>query len=346
MENRQVRWGLLSTARINERLMPVIRASPRCDLLGIASRSPETAERFAREWRIPRAYGAYDDMLADPDINAVYIALPNHLHAEWAVKCADAGKHVLCEKPLALTTEEVDRMAQAAERNRVVIQEGAMMRFHPQTSYLRDLLEQGAIGEVRLLRGVFTFTLEREGDIRWDPAMGGGSLWDLGSYCVSFARAVLRAEPVEVFAMQTTSHSGIDTNLSAQMRFPGDIFVHFFSSFAAFAHVEADLLGTQGRLVLDLPWVNQLNRSASVQWIRFQGGQAASTFGDDMQRQVTSTQTYDNINAYQDEVDSMAASILDGAPPAIPLADSRGNVAAIVALLASARDNQPVRLSP
>jgi len=117
-------------------------------------------------------------------------------------------------------------MAQAAERNRVVIQEGAMMRFHPQTSYLRDLLEQGAIGEVRLLRGVFTFTLEREGDIRWDPAMGGGSLWDLGSYCVSFARAVLRVEPVEVFAMQTTSRSGIDTNLSAQMRFPGDIFVH------------------------------------------------------------------------------------------------------------------------
>jgi predicted dehydrogenase len=344
IDKRQVRWGLLSTARINERLIPVIRASPRCDLLAVASRSRETAERFAREWGIPRAYGEYQDMLADRDIDAVYIALPNHLHAEWAVRCADAGKHVLCEKPLALTTEEVDRMAQAAGRNRVIIQEAAMMRFHPQTRYVRDLIEQGAIGQVRLLRGVFTFVLDREGDIRWDPAMGGGSLWDLGSYCVSFARAVLRAEPIEAFAMETTSRGGIDTNLSAQMRFPGDIFVQFFSSFAAFPHVEADLLGTDGRLRLDLPWVNQLNTSATVQWIRLQGDQEASTFGDNMQRQVTSIHTYDNVNAYQDELDSMVASILDGSAPAIPLPDSRGNVAAIVALLASTRQNQPVKL--
>jgi xylose dehydrogenase (NAD/NADP) len=174
--------------------------------------------------------------------------------------------------------------------------------------------------------------------------MGGGSLWDLGSYCVSFARAVLRAEPVEVFAMQTASHGGVDTNLTAQMRFPDDRFVQFFSSFAAFAHVEADLLGTEGRLHLDLPWVNQLNGSANVKLVRTRGDQEKSTFGDNMQRQVISIHTYDNVNAYQDEVDSMVASILDGAEPAIPLPDSRGNVAAIVALHASARENRPVRL--
>jgi xylose dehydrogenase (NAD/NADP) len=342
--NGRVGWGLMSTARINERIIPVIWASPRSDLLAVASRSRDTAERYAREWRIPRAYGAYEDMLADPDIDAVYIALPNHLHVEWAVRCADAGKHVLCEKPIALTTEEVDRMAQAAERNRVVIQEAAMMRFHPQTRYVRDLLEQGAIGEVRLVRGVFTFVLEREGDIRWDPAMGGGSLWDLGSYCVSFARAVLRAEPIEVSAMQTTSRGGVDTNLSAQMRFPGDKFVQFFSSFAAFAHVEADLLGTTGRLHLDLPWLNQLNQSANVTWARPRGDQGPSTFGDDTQSQVTSIHTYENVNAYQNEVDSMVASILDDAALTIPLPDSRRNVAAIVALLASARENRPVML--
>jgi xylose dehydrogenase (NAD/NADP) len=342
--NGRVGWSLLSTARINERIIPVIRASPRCDLLAVASRSQDTADRFAREWRIPRAYGAYEDMLADPDIDAVYIALPNHLHTEWAVRCADAGKHVLCEKPLALTTQEVDRMAQAAERNQVVIQEAAMMRFHPQTRYVRNLLEQGAIGEVRLVRGVFTFVLEREGDIRWDPAMGGGSLWDLGSYCVSFARAVLDAEPIEVSAMQTSSHGGIDTNLSAQMRFPGDKFVQIFSSFAAFPHVEADLLGTTGRLHLDLPWLNQMNVSANVTWVRPRAKRESSTFGDDTQSQVTSINTYENVNAYQNEVDSMVASILDDATLAIPLSDSRRNVAAIVALLASAHDNRPIRL--
>ncbi len=344
MNNRRVGWSLLSTARINERIIPVIRASPRSDLLAVASRSQDTADRYAREWRIPRAYGAYEDMLADPDIDAVYIALPNHLHVEWAVRCADAGKHVLCEKPIALTPQEVDRMAQAAQRNQVVIQEAAMMRFHPQTRYVRDLLEQSAIGEVRLVRGLFTFVLEREGDIRWDPGMGGGSLWDLGSYCVSFARAVLGSEPVEVFGMQTTSRGGVDTNLSAQMRFPGDKFVQFFSSFAAFPHVEADLLGTMGRLHLDLPWLNQMNVSANVKWVRPRGNQEPSTFGDNTQSQVTSIKTYENVNAYQNEVDSMVASILDDAALAIPLSDSRRNVAAIVALLASARDNRPVML--
>ena len=344
MNTRRVRWGLLSTARINERLIPVIRASERCELLAVASRSEETAGRYARQWEIPRAYSAYEDLLADPDIDAVYIPLPNHLHTEWVVKAADAGKHVLCEKPLALTPAEVDQMAHAAERNRVVIQEAAMMRFHPQTRYLRELLEQQAIGEVRLVRGVFTFVLEREGDIRWDPAMGGGSLWDLGSYCVSFARAILRAEPVEVTAMQTTSPSGVDTNLTAQLRFPGDAMVQFFSSFAAFPHVEADLLGTTGRLHLDLPWVNQLDRSATVQWTRVRQEAGTSTFGDDTLRQTVSTHTFANVNAYRDEVEAMAASILEDAPTTISLADSRNNVATIVALLTSARDNRPIRL--
>lgn len=344
MHTRRVRWGLLSTARINERLIPVLRASERSEVLAVASRSQETARRYADQWDIPRAHGTYEDLLADPDLDAVYIPLPNHLHTEWVVKAADAGKHVLCEKPLALTPAEVDQMAQAAERNRVIIQEAAMMRFHPQTRYLRELLEQRAIGEVRLVRGVFTFVLEREGDIRWDPAMGGGSLWDLGSYCVSFARAVLRAEPVEVIALQTTSPSGVDLSLAAQLRFPGEVMVQFYSSFAAFPHVEADLLGTTGRLHLDLPWVNQLNRSATVQWTRFRQDAGASTFGDDTGRQATATHTFESVNAYQDEVEAMAASILDGAPPTITLADSRHNVATIVALLASARENRPVRL--
>jgi predicted dehydrogenase len=344
MNKRRVRWGLLSTARINERLIPVLRASPRSEVAAIASRDLAVADHYARAWNIPRAHGSYEALLADPEIDAVYLPLPNHLHAEWAVKCAQAGKHVLCEKPLALTVEEVDRMAEAAERSGVVIQEASMMRFHAQTRYMRQMVARGAIGSVRLLRGIFTFTLERREDIRWDPARGGGSLWDLGSYCVSFARSVLGAEPVEVFAMQVPSASGVDTSLAGQMRFPGDALVQFFSSFAAFAHVEADLLGTAGRILLDVPWVNHVDRSTHVTVIRFGQGQARSTFGDNLDNQTAETQTFENANAYRDEVDSMVATILDGTPPALPLADSRKNVAAILALYTSAREGRPVRL--
>ena len=176
MDNRQVRWGLLSTARINERLIPVIRASRRCELLAIASRSRETAERYAREWGIPRTYGEYQDMLADPDIDVVYISLPNHLHAEWAVRCAEAGKHVLCEKPLALTIEEVDRMVQAAERNPVV--KSGVARPHPQYIYAGMSLQRRLIGD--MLRAI------RE--------MAGGAFQNVPSSEASFLASETRAD--------------------------------------------------------------------------------------------------------------------------------------------------------
>ena len=187
MSDKRARWGLLSTARINERLIPCLKRSERSELIAVASRSRVTADRYAEEHGISKAYGSYDEMLADPAIDVVYISLPNGLHTEWSLRCAEAGKHVLCEKPLALSVEEVDRLLEAAGRCGVTIQEATMMRFHAQTAYVRELIAQGAIGEVRMGRGLFTFTLERPGDIRLDPAMGGGSVWDLGSYCVSFA---------------------------------------------------------------------------------------------------------------------------------------------------------------
>jgi predicted dehydrogenase len=209
MSQRSVRWGLLSTARINERLIPVLRGSARSELLGVASSGgPEKAARYASEWNIPRAYGSYEALLADPEVDAVYISLPNALHRPWVVKTAEAGKHILCEKPLALTATDVDVMAEAARRNGVVLQEAVMMRYHPQTLHVQQRVAAGAIGEVRLIRGVFTFTLARPGDIRLDPALGGGSIWDVGSYPVNFMRTMLRANPVEVHGWQISGEGG------------------------------------------------------------------------------------------------------------------------------------------
>src|SRR5438876_2877923 len=149
MSQEWLRWGLISTARINERLIPVIRGSARCELVAVASNSgQQKAARYASEWNIPRAYGSYEALLADPEIDAVYISLPTALHTPWVVKSAEAGKHILCEKPLALTATEVDRMAEAAQRNGVVLQEAVMMRYHPQTLQLKERVAQGIIGEV------------------------------------------------------------------------------------------------------------------------------------------------------------------------------------------------------
>ena len=342
MAEQQACWGLLSTARINERLIPALRASGRSELLAVASRSKERAQAYAKQWNIPHAYGTYEQMLADPAINVIYLSLPNHLHAEWAIKCAEAGKHVLCEKPIAITTEEVTRMAQAAEKNGVIIQEAAMTRFHPQTQYLHELVAKRVIGDIRLIRGVFAFTLENPADIRLDTNMGGGSLWDLGSYCVSFARTVLQTEPIEVSAYQVSGDTGVDMSFSAQMQFPTGTLVQFFSSFQSFAHIEADFLGTEGRIYADIPWANHIGASANVQVTRSGNAEETSTFSDSMEGYMTDTKTYANMNAYQCEIDSMVESVLNGTEPVISLADSWKNVATIVALHESARTGKPV----
>ena len=344
MADKPARWGLLSTARINQRLIPCLKRSERNELMGVASRSRASAASYAAEHGIPKAYGSYEEMLADSTIDVVYVSLPNGLHTEWSLRCAEAGKHVLCEKPLALSVEEVEQLSEAAERCGVTIQEATMMRFHAQTSYVRNLIAEGAIGEVRMGRGLFTFTLERPGDIRLDPAMGGGSVWDLGSYCVSFARTVLQAEPVEVYAFQSTGPTGIDMSFSGHLKFPKGAFFHFFSSFASFTEVDADLLGTAGHLHLDLPWVNRVNQPATVRLVREGGTREASTFGDGLRNRRAERKVYAGVNAYQDEVESMAATVLDGAEPVVTLEDSRANVAAVTALYRSAREGRSVVL--
>ena len=343
MAEKKACWGLLSTARINERLIPALRASGRSELLAVASRSTGRAQAYAKQWDIPHAYGTYQQMLADPAIDVIYLSLPNHLHVEWAIKCAEAGKHVLCEKPIAITTEEVTRMAQAAGKNGVIIQEAAMMCFHPQTQYLQELVAKRVIGDVRLIRGVFAFTLENPGDIRLNTNMGGGSLWDLGSYCVIFARTVLQAEPVEVSAYQVSGDTGVDMSFSAQMQFPTGTLVQFFSSFQSFAHIEADFLGTEGRIYADIPWANHIGASANVQVTRSGNPEETSTFSDSMEGHTIDTKTYENMNAYQCEIDSMVESVLNGTEPVISLADSWKNVSTIVALHESARTGKPVR---
>ena len=342
MGRDKVRWGLLSTARINERQIPAMRVAERSELVAVASRSQQKAQAYADQWRIPRAYGSYEQMLADPDVDAVYISLPNTLHCQWAVKTAEAGKHILCEKPLALTPQDVDRMGAAAVRNGVILHEAIMMRFHAQTRRLQQLMQQRIIGDLRLIRGIMTFTLERSGDIRLDAQLGGGSLWDLGGYPVSFIRTMAGAEPVEVHGWQTTSDSGVDLTFAGHLRFAGGAVAQFLSSFAALPHFDADLLGSTGMIQLDMPWANNIGATANMRITKALPAQPNATFSDRLENIEQQTITHENIDSYQDQIDSVVAMILDGADPVVTVADSRGNAAAVAALCRSAREGKPV----
>lgn len=346
MTQTRVRWGLLGTARINERIIPSIRECAQSELVAVASRTSAKADAYAAQWNIPKAHGSYEALLQDPDIDAIYLSLPNGFHEEWSIKSAEAGKHVLCEKPLALTVDQVDRMAEAADRWGVIIQEAAMYRFHRQTFAVQNMIADGVIGKIRMMRAAFSFTLVNEGDVRLDPAIGGGSLWDIGIYPVSFFRNMLGTNPVEVMGWQHTTDRGVDLTFMGQLRFPGGEFAQFGCSFEASPHTELEMLGTEGRINMNLPWRNRPGETGLVHLTRKGVASKGATFGDNVADYVTETFTYEGTpnDAYLSEVESMAASILDGAPAVVSLADSRGNIEAVVALHESARTNQPVSI--
>ncbi len=325
MANKVLNWGLLSTARINNALIPPLRASKRNRLLAVASRTQESAEQYAREKKISRAHGSYESLLADPEIDVIYNPLPNHLHAEWTIKAVEAGKHVLCEKPLALNVEEVDAMQAAASKHGRVVMEAFMYRHHPQTLKVQEIVKSGSLGTLKLLRGSFSFFLSRERDVRLDPAMGGGSIWDIGCYPISYARTVIGKNPLEVFGWQVTGPTGIDETFVGQMRFDHDIYAQFDCSFVIPFHAFMEIIGSDGTLNIPKPFQPYENEKIYL------------THGDE-----TETIKIKGQELYIGEVENIADAILLGKEPRISLEDSRANVRVITSLLESARTGKPI----
>ena len=323
MAVERLRWGLLSTARINRRLMPAIRAAGRAELVAVASRSQSSADAFAAQWEIPRAYGRYQALLESPDVDVVYIPLPNSLHAEWTIRAAAAGKHVLCEKPLALNVAECDQIIAAAEANGVVVAEAVMYLHHPLLHQARELVREGAVGELRLVRGAFSFSLDRPADVRWRPELGGGSLWDVGSYPVSFIRW-MAGEPEQVFGWQTLAESGVDYNFAGLLRFGDGVLGAFDCGFRHQFRAEAEVVGSEGVLRVERPYTMTAESRIVIRR------------GDD--EEVVKLPA---VDAYHCEVESLTAAALDGTPLPAPLTSSRANVATLAALYESARLGAP-----
>src|ERR1700704_4690797 len=215
-----VNWGILSTANINRKVIPGAHESPKVKLLAVASRDKERAEEYARNWEIERAYGSYDELLADPDIEAVYISLPNNMHCEWSIRSVEAGKHVLCEKPMSRHEDEVAAAFDAAERAGKLLSEAFMYRHNPQTKRLGELVADGTIGELRLVRAVFSYSLYDQENIRLRTDADGGALMDVGCYCVSGSR-LLAGEPETVYGEAWFGPSGTDWVFGGTLRFGG-----------------------------------------------------------------------------------------------------------------------------
>jgi predicted dehydrogenase len=315
---------VVSTANIGRKAVgPAIRASSNGELVAVASREAARARAYASDLGIPRHHGSYEALLDDPDVDAVYIPLPNGLHREWTIRAARAGKHVLCEKPLALDAAECGEMAAAAEEAGVLLMEAFMYRFHPRTERVVAMLREGLVGDLRALRSVFTFKLRRSDDIRLDPDLGGGALMDVGCYCVNVSRTLAGAEPVEVSATARWTDRGVDDELTGVMRFEGGLTAHFDCSLTMERCEHYEAAGTDGHLRVE---------SA------FLPGEGDVVVEEHRGRHGPSRHPVSGADEYRLMVEHFADCVAREVPARYPPSEAAANMRAIEALYRSARN--------
>jgi xylose dehydrogenase (NAD/NADP) len=316
-----LRWGILGTARINRRIIPAMRLARRSELVAVASRDRGRVETYAREWSIPRAVVGYQTILDSPDIDAIYIPLPNTDHVPWTLAAIDAGKHVLCEKPLALCPEDVDRIATAAATAQVIVEEGFMYRHEPLTARVLSLINDGAIGTVRAMVSGFTFALDPEPNIRLEPRLGGGALWDVGCYPVTYAQLIAGQEPKMVFGSAHWHDSGVDDEFMGLLRFGAGATANVYAGFRAAYRTWLEVLGSEGALTVPNPF-----RPGPLETLEIER--------DGVIERVDVT---GSPEIFVREIEDFEASVLDGAPQVVSLAESRRTAVTLKALYDSAR---------
>ena len=325
--SRSLRWGLLGTARINRALIEPIKLSKNSILSAVASRSRTKAEEYANTWGIPRFHATYEDLLSDPEIDVIYNSLPNSLHAAWSIKAMQLGKHVLCEKPISTSIRDMDAIIATANKTGMVIAEAFMYRHHPQTILVKHLINDGEIGKLQSIRGSFCYTNTRSADPRFDPDLGGGSLWDVGCYPINYARYITDNEPDEVYNHQITGPTGIDLLCIGQLHFPSGIIFQFECSFISPFKALMEFTGDKGRLIVLEPYKP--------------GIRPKPIFEIDGQQKSLKIK---GIKLYQGEVEDIENAILKGISPRISLEDSKANIATIEALYKSARFAKAIKI--
>lgn len=321
----RIRWGILSTARIGEnRVIPAIQRSRNGVVSAVASRSLERARAFAERLGIPAAYGSYEDLIDSPDVDAIYNPLPNSEHAAWSIRCAQAGKPVLCEKPLAKDAAEAQTMVDAFAERGVLLAEAFMYRFHPQHWRVKQIIAEGALGDLQFISASFTFTIRDENNIRLQRALAGGALMDVGCYCINAMRLLTGEEPVRVQALaRFGERSGVDEAIAGLLEFPSGVLGHFDAGLRAYRLHTYEVRGTQGRIQLEQAFIPY----------------GADTLIRCWQGDHYSEIVIPQVDQYQLMVEDFADALINRRPPKFPPQDAVENMRVIDRLLESARAN-------
>jgi predicted dehydrogenase len=322
-----VRWGILSTARINGALLGGAREAANAEVVAVASRDEARAAAYAAGNGIVTVHGSYEALLADPDVEAVYVPLPNSLHVPWAVRALEAGKHVLCEKPLSRRAADAEAAFDAAERAGRLLMEAFMWRYHPQTDLLARLAREGAVGPLRVVRAAFGFALTPgDANVRWSGELEGGALMDVGCYCLSALR-LLAGEPERVSGELVEGGDGVDARFAGVLRFPGDVLGSFDCGMDVARRAGIEVVGEEGVIVSADPWQG---RSPSVRILRHE--------------QEPEEVAVEPANPYALEVEDFSRAVRDGSRPRLGREDAVANARAIEALYRAAADGRAVTL--
>lgn len=323
----KVRWGVLSTAAIAiKKVIPGMQKGELSDIAAIASRDIRKAETTARQLGIGKAYGSYEALLADPDIDAIYNPLPNQMHVPWSIKAAEAGKHVLCEKPVSLTVAEARTLLEAQRRTGVKIGEGFMVRTHPQWLRAREIIASGRIGELRSIQGFFSYFNTDPKNIRNIPEDGGGALMDIGCYPINISRFLFAEEPVRVFGVaERDPVMKIDRLTSGILEFPSGQSI-FTCSTQLVPYQRVHIFGTTGRIEIEIPFNAPNDRTC-----RIMIDDGRDVFGGGIVTEVLPI-----CDQYTLQGDAFSRAILDGTPVPVPIEDAVKNMAVIEAILRSA----------
>jgi predicted dehydrogenase len=325
-EGQKLRWGILSTAQISHTFVQAFKGSTHSEVTAVASRSLEKAEAYATQYSIPTAYGSYEELISDPNIDVVYIPLPNNLHAEWAIKAAQQKKHVLCEKPIALSIDELDQIQQAAQENNVVIFEGLMYLHHPQTLVVEEIIRKGIIGDIIHIKAWLERYMPADTDaICLHPEFGGGSLWNFGIYPVSFAMLIASQIPTSVHANQKKNEFGCDDVFVGQLKFD-TCSAHISCNMISPSSKGATIVGTKGRIEIPNPWTpGKQNEDTEITVVTHEYGSETLTIGAK--------------NPYLCEIQDMELCVLENKSPRIPLNISKAFLYSILALYDDAQQH-------
>jgi len=328
----RVRWGILGAARIAmERVVPATQACPRAQVVAIASRTLDKAQAAAARRSIPRAYGSYEQLLADPDVDVIYNPLPNHLHVPWSIRAMEAGKHVLCEKPIALDAAEARQLIAAQERTGKLVQEAAMVRTHPRWLGARQLVRDGRIGTLRAMTGFFSYYNDAPENVRNQPGIGGGGLLDVGFYPITMSRFIFEAEPLRVIGLlERDPRFGVDRLASAMLEYPDGAQATFTCATQLSHHQWVDLYGTKGRIGIEMPWSMPDDRPSRL----------LVDDGLSLTKDTVVPVTFPPCNQWVIQAELFSQAVQQGGPAPIPIEDAVATMEVIDAIFRSVQSGR------